>query len=148
MKDFEGRQIVIDFETRRGGVTPPNTGQGDPAPTGDMTHDEMNILRMIQRGKANAIKEKVLSAATGLQGVEVRETIRHLIMEHGVLIASCSHGFFIAETAEEITEATRSLRHRGIMILMRAAKLQKIAIEDVFGQAVLEFNISTEVKEQ
>ncbi|MBI5075609.1 MAG: hypothetical protein HZB62_10660 [Nitrospirae bacterium] len=132
MKDFEGKQIVIDFEQLASGHAT------------DMTHAETFILHLIQRGKANAIKVPVLEAATNLQGVEVRETIRHLIMEHGVLIASCTHGFFIAETAEEITEATRSLRHRGIMILMRAAKLQKISIEEIFNQTVFEF--TTEVK--
>lgn len=131
MKNLNGTQITIDFDQLASGQAT------------DMTHAELAILRLIQRGKANAIKVAVLEAATGLQGVEVRETIRHLIMEHGVLIASCTHGFFIAETAEEITEATRSLRHRGIMILMRAAKLQKISIEDVFGQARLELEANS-----
>ncbi len=147
MKDINGNQIAIDWDVRRGepSVVARNTGQAQgPAPTKqrateDITHQEASILRLIQRGKGNAIKVPVLEGATGLQGVEVRETIRHLIMEHSVLIASCTHGFFIAETAEEITEATRSLRHRGIMILMRAAKLQRISVEEVFGQARIEF---------
>lgn len=135
MKDFNGNQIKIDFS-----VIPaaPGISQKDSGQAG-MTNEEMHILRLLQRGKENAIKEKTLAAATGLQGVEVRATIRHLIMEHGVLIASCTHGFFIAETEEEIKAATRSLRHRGIMILIRAAKLQKISIEEIFHQARIEF---------
>lgn len=96
-------------------------------------------MRLLGRGKSNAIKERTLAAATGLVGTEVRATIRHLVMDHGVLIASCGAGFFIAETEEEIRAATLSLRHRGIMILMRAAKLQKISIEDIFHQARMEF---------
>lgn len=133
MKDLNGNQIKIDFtQPPRPAATPPYQG-------GELTNEEMHILRMLQRGKENAIKEKTLAAATGLQGVEVRATIRHLIMDHGVLIASCTHGFFIAETEEEIKAATRSLRHRGIMILIRAAKLQKISLEEIFHQAKIEF---------
>lgn len=124
-------QLGIDFTT----PTPPKTG----GEIGELTNEEMHISRLLRRGKSNAIKERVLAAATGLQGVEVREKIRHLIMEHGVLIASCTHGFFIAETEEEIRAATLSLRHRGIMILMRAAKLQKISLKEIFNQTVMEF---------
>ena len=141
MKDLNtGNQIQIDFS-----VIPAQAGiqKGDWIPhqvrNDELTNEEMEILRMLQRGKENSVKEKTLAAATGLQGVEVREKIRHLIMEHGVLIASCTHGFFIAETVEEIKAATRSLRHRGLMILMRAAKLQKISLEDIFHQARIEY---------
>jgi hypothetical protein len=135
MKDINGNQIKIDFSVipATSGITQKDSGQAG------MTNEEMHILRLLQRGKENAIKEKTLAAATGLQGVEARATIRHLIMEHGVLIASCGAGFFIAETEEEIKAATRSLRHRGIMILMRAAKLQKISLEDIFHQSRIEF---------
>jgi len=130
-----GNQIKIDWERqfRNAECGMRNSG------IGDLTHEENMILRLLQRGKQNAIKEKALAAATGLPGVEVREKIRHLIMTHGILIASCTHGFFIAETEEEIRGATKSLRHRGIMILMRAAKLQKISVEDIFHQARIEY---------
>ena len=133
MKDLNGNQIKIDFtQPPRPAATPPYQG-------GELTNEEMHILRMLQRGKENSVKEKALASATGLQGVEVREKIRHLIMEHGVLIASCGRGFFIAVTEKEILEATRSLRHRAICILCRASKLLKLSVEDVFGQSVLEF---------
>lgn len=135
MKDINGNQIQIDWDNPvacKGGFETRPYG-------GDFTNEEMQILRLLQRGKQNAIKEKMLVFATGLHGVEVREKIRHLIMEHSVLIASCTRGFFIAETLDEIQAATKSLRHRGIMILMRAAKLQKISLEEIFHQARLEF---------
>lgn len=73
----------------------------------EMTFGETEILRLIQRGRANAIKAPVLSSATGLQDVEIRRTIRHLIMEHDVLIASCSRGFYYAETPDEAIEGSR-----------------------------------------
>ncbi|KAF0145090.1 MAG: hypothetical protein FD156_1201 [Nitrospirae bacterium] len=133
MKDISGNQIGFDF------TQPPRPAATPPYQCGELTNEEMEILRLLQRGKENAVKEKTLAAATGMKGVAVREKIRHLIMDHGVLIASCDAGFFIAETEDEIKAATRSLRHRGIMILMRAAKLQKISLEDIFHQARIEY---------
>jgi hypothetical protein len=117
-----GEQIQIDFE---------------------LSDTERKILSLLRRGRENAISERVLSELTGIPGVEVRAIIRHLIMEHNVLIASSVSkpaGFYIAETEDEIKEATRSLRHRGIKILMRAAKLQRISLEEIFNQTKLEFN--------
>lgn len=142
MKDINGNQIQIDFNA----ITPPSpsyikrgTEGALRGNEGELTNEEMEILRLLQRGKQNVIKEKALAAATGLQGVEVREKIRHLIMEHDVLIGSCSHGFFIVETEEETREATRSLRHRGISILARASKLQRISLDEIYHQARIEF---------
>jgi hypothetical protein len=107
----------------------------------DLTHDETEILSRIGQGRESAVKEKYLSQETSLKGKEVREIIRHLIMFHGMLIASSpADGFWIAETEEEIREATRSLRHRGISILVRAAKLQRISVEEIFHQSRMEFH--------
>ena len=109
----------------------------------NLTHDEQAILSRIGRGRDRAVKEKWLSQETNLKGVEVRSIIRHLIMFHGVLIASSSAiGFWIADSPEEIREATRSLRHRGISILTRAAKLQRISLEEIFHQSKMEFQTS------
>ncbi len=124
---MKGNQIQINFNT----LMMPG-----------LTTAERSILGLLKKGRENAITEKMLSTLTGLSGVEVRAIIRHLIMEHGYLIASSvkhPSGFFIAETEAEICDATRSLRHRGIMILARAAKLQKISIEEIFNQAKIEF---------
>lgn len=68
----------------------------------------------------------------------MRALISHLVTDHGKLIASCGRGFYVPQTPEEIVEATASLRHRGIMILVRASRLQQSSLEDVFGQAVME----------
>jgi hypothetical protein len=108
----------------------------------DLTREEQAILACIHKGKQNAWQVRSLAGATGLKHVEVRQIVRHLIMDHGVLIASSMGnpaGFYIPETAEEVAEATRSLRHRGIMILVRAAKLQKLSLEEIFHQGKIEF---------
>lgn len=108
----------------------------------DLTQEEITILRLLQRGRQRALSVNFLASETGLSEVELREKIRHLIMEHNVLIASSVQkpcGYFIADSENEIKDATKSLRHRGIMILMRAAKLQKISLEGIFHQARIEY---------
>jgi hypothetical protein len=108
-----------------------------------MTDEERKLLSCLLRGKANARKVPALAVLTDASEVRVREVVRHLIMDHGILIASsvgAPAGFYIAVTPEEIREATRSLRHRGIAILARAAKLQRSSIEDIFKQSRMEFD--------
>lgn len=107
-----------------------------------LSDEERAIYGLLRRGRARAISSRDLSERTGLSDKGVRQTIRSLVMERGILLASAVDdppGFFIAETPDEIITATRSLRHRGIMILVRAARLQKSSLEMVFNQGRLEF---------
>ncbi len=107
----------------------------------ELTGEESRVLAAIsgRRSRGNTVTGEVLSALTGIDYKRLREVIAHLINHHGCLIASCTRGYFIPVTPEEISEATRSLRHRGIMILVRASKLQKASLEDIFNQARIEF---------
>lgn len=107
----------------------------------ELTSEERHVLNLIRTGRANAVLVRDLAVRTELSDVAVRQIVRRLIMERGILVASSvgdPPGYFIAETADEILAATKSLRHRGIMILMRAARLQKSSVELVFNQARLE----------
>jgi len=114
-------------------------------PTGKMgsglTKKERVVWEIVKahRGRENAIIGPVIAQLTGLKYDEVRHIISHLVNERHCLIASCSRGYYIPITPEEIDHATKSLRHRGIMILMRAARLQRKSLEEVFGQGKLEF---------
>ncbi len=106
-----------------------------------LTDEERAVYCLLGYGRARALSARDLSERTGLSDKTVRETVRSLIMERGLLVASAVDdppGFFIAETPDEIITATRSLRHRGIMILVRAARLQKSSLELVFNQGRLE----------
>jgi hypothetical protein len=106
-----------------------------------MTAEEAAVYCLLQHGRMTALSARDLADRTGMSDVRVRQTVRSLIMERGILVASAVDdppGFFIAETPEEIITATRSLRHRGIMILVRAARLQKSSLELVFNQGRLE----------
>lgn len=107
----------------------------------DLTNEERAVLALLRKGRARARSRRELSEETGMGDVHVRQTIRRLIMERGMLIGSAVSdppGYYIPETADEVFNATKSLRHRGIMILMRAARLQKSSVDLVFNQARLE----------
>ena len=107
----------------------------------NLTDEERAVYSLLQHGRACATSVREIAGRTGIGDVKVRQTVRSLIMERGILVASATDdppGFFIAETPDEIIDATRSLRRRGIMILVRAARLQKSSLELVFDQGRLE----------
>jgi len=112
-----------------------------PLPRGEyLTFEEQRIWDVIQlyRGKDNAVTGRQIAEWTGLEYDFIRSVISHLVNDHGYLIASNAKGYYVPETAEEIFEATKSLRHRGISILVRAARLQRTSLEDIFHQAKME----------
>lgn len=119
-------QIQIDFSDRR-------------APL--LTDEERRVWWAISShtGKSEAILGQRVAELARVDYDTVRAIISHLVNHHGYLIASCGKGYYVPVSAEEIAEATRSLRHRAIMILYRAARLQQSSVEEVFGQAVFEF---------
>lgn len=107
----------------------------------ELSDEERAVYSLLMRGRARASSARDLAERTGMSDVRIRQTVRSLIMERGLLVASAVDdppGFFIAETPDEIITATKSLRHRGIMILARAARLQKSSMELVFNQGRLE----------
>lgn len=118
-------QLPIDFSSRK-------------APL--LTDEERRVWRIIEtrRGKEAALLGPVIADLAGSDYDTVRAIISHLVTAHGCLIASCPRGFFVPVTPQEIEAATRSLRHRAIRILMRASRLQKSSLEDIFKQTVLE----------
>jgi len=91
------------------------------------------------RGKGQEILGTVIATKTGIDYTTVRAIIAHLINHKHKLIGSNSKGYYAPVTAEEVDEVTRSLRHRGIMILVRAASLQKTSLVEIFKQSCLEF---------
>ncbi|HBE44256.1 MAG TPA: hypothetical protein DDW17_02075 [Deltaproteobacteria bacterium] len=110
-----------------------------------LNYEERRIYQLLKYGRSNAISVRQIAESTGYDDVQIRNTIRHLILDHNILIGSAVSnppGFYIPETKEEVEQATKSLRHRGISILVRAAKLQKLTLEEIFNQGRLEFKES------
>ena len=109
-----------------------------------MDGPEKAIYQCLDHGRQMAVSVQSIAQATNFNDVAIREIIRHLIMKHNVPIASVtSHpsGFYLIESPEEVGITTKSLRNRGIKILQRAAKLQKISLEQVFNQGKLELGL-------
>lgn len=106
----------------------------------ELTQEETQILSLLQRGRDNALSVRHLAECVGVTEVRLREMVRHLIDVHGACIGSSTSkppGYYIITDPEEIDAVYRSLRHRGISILVRAAKLKQISITEVFGQGEL-----------
>ena len=108
-----------------------------------LTDEEFAVWRIVsaRRGRDKAIKVSQLAWETRLTEQRVREIVSHLVREHKKMIASSTAnppGFYVIKNAEELRTHIRSLRHRGIMCLVRAAELAKTSIEDVFNQGRLE----------
>lgn len=95
------------------------------------------------RGKGSEILGAVIAARTGIEYATIRAIIAHLVNHKHKLIGSNSKGYYVPTLPEEIDEVTRSLRHRGIMILVRAARLQKTSLVEIFKQSCLEFEKET-----
>ena len=119
----------------------PSPLAGEGRGEGDLTREEQAVLRLLRQGRENARSVRFLAEMVGVSEVRLREIVRHLIEVHGYCIGSRTGrppGYYLITEPEEIEEVYRSLRHRGISILMRAAKLKKISVEEVFKQGVLE----------
>lgn len=105
-----------------------------------LTDEEQRVWQSVKEraGRDQAILGPRIAELARMDYDTVRAVIAHLVNDHGMLIASCSRGYYVPETPEEIVAATRSLRHRAIMILLRASRLQKTSLEAVFNQGRLE----------
>ncbi len=121
-------QLTLDFQTQ------------------PLMPDEQAVWDCIKdrRGKGSEVLGTVIASRTGIDYTTVRAIIAHLINHKHKLIGSNSKGYYIPVAPEEIAEVTRSLRHRGIMILVRAARLQKTSLVEIFQQSCLE--LGQEVK--
>lgn len=112
---------------------------------GALSDEEFLVWSIIQdhQGKRNAIKVDGLAHKTGIESVRIREIVSHLVKEHGKLIGSSTGnppGFYVIADLEELDKQIKSLRHRGIMCLVRAAALSKSSVEEIFRQGRLDLD--------
>jgi hypothetical protein len=107
----------------------------------DLTGEQQAVWECVwdRRGRGFEILGPAIAEMTGIEYTRVRAIIAHLINHHHKLIGSNAHGYYVPVTPDEIAEVTKSLRHRGIMILVRAARLQKTSLTEIFNQSYMEF---------
>jgi hypothetical protein len=126
-------------------ATPAQAGTKNQAPSTNldlpMTSEEKAVWAIIEprRGKGCEILGEAIAERLGMNYKRVRQVIAHLVNVHAKLIGSNSSGYYVAVTHDEVNEITLSLRHRGIMILLRASRLQKTSLVEVWKQSYLEF---------
>jgi hypothetical protein len=104
-----------------------------------LSSEEFEVKRVLSRhqGKAQAIRVDVLAAIVRMPNVKVRETVRGLIVTHGVPIGSsvtAPAGYYWIVDREETEENYQRLRHRGIAVLQRAACLRKIGMRELLRE--------------
>ncbi len=109
-----------------------------------LSSEEASVWNIIKnhKGKENAVKVDTVALYTGLKDKEVREIVSGLVRQHSKLIASSTAnppGFYVITDEQELKAHIRSLRHRGIMCLVRAAALSNTSIEEIFGQGKFEY---------
>ena len=70
---------------------------------------------------------------------KMRETIKHLVTQHGFAIGSCHNGYFMAVTAEEIEGVCKYYDSYVRSSALVSSKLRKIEMREYFGQLSLRF---------
>ena len=115
----------------------------------ELNNLEATILRFLEahQGKEFAISrarlvEKINDGCAPPDQVherKMRETIKHLVTQHGFAIGSCHNGYFMAVTAEEIEGVCKYYDGYGLSSLFVSSRLRKIEMREYLGQLSLKF---------
>ena len=110
---------------------------------------ERRVWSVIQQhqGRAQAILSRDVEQETGLSVQEVSEAVKRLVSIHHCRIGSALNrpaGFYVIETPEEAQASTGHLRARALSMLHRASVLQRVSLDEVYGQGKLELEREAE----
>jgi hypothetical protein len=89
------------------------------------------------RGAASGINVKALALRTLMTERAVRQAVSDLDVEGIAVCAHPAHGYFIADSAEELEMCIEFLRSRAMHGLKRAARLSGVALPAYLGQLQL-----------
>lgn len=112
------------------------------SPTPDLSGDELAVWHAInqRQGRERAIQAKEVAAQVELPERQVRDIVRHLIVDHAFPIGSTTkppYGYFLPATAEEYEQAVRQIRHRIMSLVRRENGMVRNTPQDVLGQLLL-----------
>ena len=116
----------------------PDLFRTDPLPS--LPVDHLRVLQVIEdhRGKRNAILSPWVAETVGLGDRKVRQLIKELVEDHGIAIGSCSSGFFIPGTPEEVQALRRFFLAHAYSLLKRVSALDKNCdLAGILGQLQL-----------
>ena len=91
-----------------------------------MTFDKQTILNAIPVGKANSITRNELKAVTGYTDRHIRRCIAEMVTagEAAIIGTSSGSGYYLAETATDITDAVTDLNSKVKALVDRIVALQ------------------------
>lgn len=94
------------------------------------------LLALLSRhiGKSNGIGVKALAQQIDTTERHVRTLVEALRDEGHAICAHPSTGYYVAETAEELTHTCEFLHNRALHSLALEAKLRRIPLPDLLGQ--------------
>jgi hypothetical protein len=98
------------------------------------TPDQLLALLSHHIGKGNGIGVKQLAVQLNVEPRQVRLLVSALRDKNHAVCGTPKHGYYIAETPEELRETTDFLIHRAKHSLHLASRLTKIPMADLIGQ--------------
>lgn len=106
-----------------------------------MTPEETRVWEVLRhcRGKGAAILGPRIAERTGIPYKRVQKIVSDLVCHHRKLIGSGTMGYYMPITEDEVKDATHYLRHRAIVALHRASEMQRTSLDEVYGQAKMEY---------
>ena len=115
----------------------------------NLNHLESLVLMFLEAhpGKDFAISRKTLVEKVNgdaplifqVNEREVRMTIKHLVESHGQWIGSCTKGYFMIQTDEELLSTCKYYHGYALSLLHVEAKLRKTTLAALLGQLSIEF---------
>ena len=108
---------------------------------GVLDNDERRLFSYICVGRSNAVSVSELMALCGMSDVVVRQTVKHLVEEHGCLIVSATgkpSGFYLPQNREEFRAGVAQYVHRIASLARRVRAMDRAAYERLFGQKKIE----------
>lgn len=104
-----------------------------------MTPEEIRAKEILEhhRGRANALQVRHFAQLLGVDERRAQQIVKHLVEDHAVLIGSATSkpfGYYIPETPKEVRAVTAQLRHRLGSLAHRIASIERISVEEVYGQ--------------
>lgn len=88
-------------------------------------------------GRDRGISAQALANRLDCPERQVRQLVTEAREEGHAVCGTPAHGYFIAETAEELEETCAFLRNRSMHSLVLEARLRKIPLADLVGQLKL-----------
>lgn len=106
-----------------------------------VTPDQVLAQLMQHQGRASGIHVHELAMRitgqachTEAQERAVRKLVAQLRLDGHAICAHPAHGYFMAETAEELDETCKFLRSRALSSLKAESRMRQITVTELLGQ--------------